>query len=151
MAQLGGDGLERYLAVGQAEAGVDVLGVEAPCAVELDGRARLAVEGRHRLAGLEGDGTARLVLEGEGRREVGLAGRQGEAAPREERNDHEDGDRQGGTFVRHRIDLIEKRSGHQLYRASRAGKNLPQRRRKKLERAKVELRALFVKTSARSR
>ncbi len=34
---------------------------------------------------------------------------------------------------------------------NRAGKNLPKQRREKLERAKVELRALFGKKSARSR
>src|SRR5207249_12075977 len=93
------DPLQRSLAVSQAQVAVQRLGVEAPLAVQLGSEARLTVEGRYRLAGLEGDGPPGLVLEVKGWREVRLAARERQAAGGEQRrrrarDDHE------GTFVR---------------------------------------------------
>src|SRR5207247_4353259 len=79
-AELSAEIGHRYLAVGETQCGVERRRLESPRTVEVELRARLAVEGRHRLAGLESHDATWLILQREGGLEVRFASRRYEAA-----------------------------------------------------------------------
>ena len=71
---------QRALPIGEAGGYVQLLRIEAPCAIEVHNQTGLPVESGYGLAGLERDDTPRLVLQGERRSEIGLSRRRNEAA-----------------------------------------------------------------------